>query len=135
MSGRANRTDAAARHWLSLSEQDLAGAEALGASAAVEPRLSAGLAAQAAEKALKGAIAARGAAPPRTHDLVRLAQLARAAVDLTASDDGLRRLTDAYQQARYPDPAGSDYDRAESSELLQIARAVVGDVRNALGRR
>jgi HEPN domain-containing protein len=133
MNARDRRADAAARHWLTLSEQDLIAAQALHIDPAVEPRLGAGLAAQAAEKALKGAIASLGPEPPRTHDLVRLAQLARSAVTLTATQVGLRRLTDAYQQARYPEPDETAYDRIETGELLQTARDVLTDVRSGLG--
>jgi HEPN domain-containing protein len=132
MNANDRRADAAARHWLTLSEQDLTGAQALDADPTVEPRLSAGLAAQAAEKALKAAILGGGVAYPRTHDLVRLAQLARATVDVTASDDALRRLTDAYQQARYPEPDEPGYDRAEAGALLAIARAILADVGRTL---
>ena len=115
-------------HWLTLATGDLAAATALVAETTVPPRVAAGLAAQAAEKALKAAIANSGTDPPRSHDLVGLAHRIRGVVGLTVSEDDLRRLTDAHLLARYPEPDEASYDIAEATDLVRVASAVVREV-------
>ena len=120
-------------YWLSLARQDLMGAHSLLADVSLEPRLSVGLAAQAAEKALKAALAATGVEPPRTHDLVALAHRSRGVVRLIAREIDLRRLSDSHQNARYPDHGEAYYHREEATELVRVADLVVTDVTIALG--
>lgn len=61
--------------WLQLAQDDLAGAAVLLRSSALHSRLCGYFCQQAAEKALKGAIALTGSTPDRIHDLVELAAL------------------------------------------------------------
>jgi HEPN domain len=69
----------------------------------VPRRIAASLAQQAAEKALRAAVASVVGAAPRIHDLVRLAQIAGAPMP-SATADQLRLLSDAHIQGRYPEP-------------------------------
>lgn len=93
------------------------------------------MAQQAAEKALKAAIALDGPEPPRTHDLVALAARLRGAAPTQARVDALRRLSDAYVSSRYPLPFEPAFDRAEAHELIDSASSIVEDVRQSLERR
>src|SRR5258705_6118642 len=60
-------------YWLGLATEDLVCATAILDIGQAQPRHSVGLAAQAAEKALKAAVASVGVAPARRYDLVSLA--------------------------------------------------------------
>lgn len=119
-------------HWMTLARQDLMAAKALLANVAIEPRLSVGLAAQAAEKALKAAMTSAGLEPPRSHDLVALAHRSVNLVRLTVPEDDLRRLSDAHEHARYPESDEDFYDPAEASNLVRVADTVVVEVTAAL---
>ncbi len=126
--------DRSAVYWIELARGDLAAAHCIARDASVPPRVAANLAQQAAEKALKAAISSIGAEPPRSHDLVRLVQLATA-LNLSLSTDQLRFLADAHVQGRYPDPMEPTYDVGQASELLEIAAAVVATAtKAAVGR-
>jgi HEPN domain-containing protein len=88
---------------------------------------------QAAEKALKALCFEReGAEPPRTHDLVRLAQ------DTGYPDDRhaeLDELTQSYIVSRYPDAIdarGAEIDRDTAEEHRALAESVVRWVRGQL---
>ncbi len=132
MSG--DELDAPVRYWLDLARGDLAAARVLSAAANVPPRVSAGLAQQAAEKALKALMASLGLEPPRSHDLVALAHRVGTAVSLGVSEDDLRALTDAHTESRYPDFRGLAHDEAEAGALVVIASSIVSDVERALGQ-
>ncbi len=119
-------------YWLGLAKEDLAGAMTLEANVTTEPRLSVGLAAQAAEKALKAVLASSGFEPPRTHDLVALAHRSGAARHLTVSEHDLRRLSDAHEHARYPQADEASYDREEASALVRVATTIVTELIAAL---
>lgn len=119
-------------HWLGLAQAEFEGATTLLSNEALEPRLSVALATQAAEKALKAALASIGVTPPRSHDLVDLARRCRSVVRLTATDLDLRRLADAHAHARYPDAEETPYDIDEAAELVGVARSVIADVAAAL---
>lgn len=93
------------------------------------------MAQQAAERALKAAIALEGDEPPRTHDLVALAAQLVGAAAIQAHVDDLRRLTDAHLRSRYPTPFEPDLDWSEVRELIDSASAIVEDVRQSLERR
>ncbi len=118
-------------YWIELARGDLAAARWIARDASVPARVAANLAQQAAEKALKAAISSIGAEPPRSHDLVRLAQLATV-LNLSVSTDQLRLLTDAHVQGRYPDPMEPMCDLAQASGLLEVAAAVVGTASKAI---
>jgi HEPN domain-containing protein len=121
-------------HWLDRARSDLAAARILAAAIEVTPRVAAGLAHQAAEKALKAAIASLGVDPPRSHDLVALAHRVVATMPLAATDAQLRVLTDAHGKSRYPEPGDLVYDRDEVAMLVELAASVVLDVERALGQ-
>lgn len=118
----------AGARWLELATEDLRAGAHLAATPSLPPRSAAYFAHQAAERALKAAAASTGAEPPRTHDLVRLAHLARS----TAADEDLRMLTDAHTQAQYPDPAAPAYDTATVLALLETSSQIVAEVRGLL---
>lgn len=93
------------------------------------------MAQQAAEKALKAAIALDGDEPPRTHDLVALAARLTGPAAIQARVDDLRRLTDAHLSSRYPMPFEPAFDWSEVHELIDSASSLVEDVRQSLERR
>jgi HEPN domain-containing protein len=87
---------------------------------------------QAAEKALKAFLIARGEAPPRSHDLVFL--LSRCAThdeSLEAFADGCEQLTYFGVHVRYP---GDVYDPGEDDarRLARIAEDLVESIRARL---
>ena len=127
--------DPSAAYWIELARGDLVAARCIAGDPSAPARVAANLAQQAAEKALKAAIASAGGEPPRSHDLVRLAQLAAGVVSLSASADELRLLTDAHAQGRYPDPIDPMYGSEEARVLIAIATAVVTDATTALQER
>jgi HEPN domain-containing protein len=121
-----------AGHWLELALGDLMAGRELAANAAVPPRCAAFFAHQAAETALKAIVAHAGAEPPRTHDLVRLAQQCRASVTLEVTVDDLRSLTDAHIQAQYPDSVVSPYAADDVGSILVVASSVVSAAQRAI---
>jgi HEPN domain-containing protein len=123
---------ASPEYWLTLATEDQAGATTILGLDGTEPRHSVGLAAQAAEKALKAAVAATGVEPPWTHDLVALAHRSRAILRITVSDHDLRRLSDAHEQARYPESLADRFDPGEAVELTQVAQVIVVELLSAL---
>ncbi len=124
--------DRSPAYWIELARGDLAAAAGIVRDASVPPRVAASLAQQSAEKALKAAISSVGAEPPRSHDLVRLAQLAADAVRLTVTTNELRLLADAHIQGRYPDPVEPMCNLQEARDLLEIAAAIVAASTEAL---
>ena len=88
---------------------------------------------QAAEKALKALwFEKEGAEPPRTHDLVRLAQDAGYPDDRYAELD---EMTQSYIVSRYPDAIdarGAKIDRDMAEEHRALAEGVVRWVREQL---
>lgn len=93
------------------------------------------MAQQAAEKALKAAIALDGDEPPRTHDLVALAARLTGPAAIQARVDDLRHLTDAHLSSRYPTPFEPAFDWSEVHQLIDSASSIVEDVRQRLERR
>lgn len=131
MSG--DELDAPVRYWLDLARGDLAAARVLSEAATVPPRVCAGFAQQAAEKALKALMASLGLEPPRSHDLVALAHRVGTAISLGVDEDDLRALTDAHAESRYPAFRGLTYDEADAVALVEVASCIVSDVERALG--
>jgi len=73
---------------------------------------------QCVEKTMKGILLARGAVPPRTHDLIELAKLVRELCPgWSAPLEDLRFLIRAAAIYRYP---GESADHAEAEEALTI---------------
>jgi Uncharacterized conserved protein related to C-terminal domain of eukaryotic chaperone, SACSIN len=119
-------------YWLGLATEDLACATAILDLENTQPRHSVGLASQAAEKALKAAIASVGVEPPRSHDLVALAHRSAAILRITVSEHDLRRLSDAHEQARYPASSRELFDHEEAIGLARVADTIVNEVTAAL---
>ena len=98
--------------WLQVADHDIRGAESL-----LRDGLWPGAAyfcQQAAEKLLKAAVTEREMEPPKTHDLVELADLA--GIELTDEQRTfLTRLSDHAVRSRYP---GAEYNEAEVRELF-----------------
>jgi len=116
--------------WLESSLVDLK--EAKEAHSRGSYHLSAFLAHQAAEKALKAYIIAfKRVRPPKTHDLVELA--AAASIHLEPSEvEELSELSPYYVVARYPN-AGlrkpwKEIARGTSQRLLTTAEKIVGKI-------
>jgi HEPN domain-containing protein len=130
MSGRNPEREA--DYWLELALGDLIAGRELATTAAVPPRCAAFFAHHAAETALKAIVAHAGSAPPRTHDLVRLAHQCPASVTLAVSVADLRSLTDAHTQAQYPDPLDAPYAADDVGSMLQIASSVVSAAQRAI---
>lgn len=130
MSGRSKpRTP---EYWLGLATEDLACATTILDLGGTQPRHSVGLAAQAAEKALKAAVTGAGVEPPRSHDLVALAHRSATVLHTTVTEHDLRRLSDAHEQARYPASPNELFEHAEATVLVRVADTIVEDVTAAL---
>lgn len=114
------------QRWMSLSDYDLATAEAL---------LEAGrylyvvfCCQQAVEKRLKGVVVKTiGRMPPRTHDLLRLVGLAN--LDLDEEQElFLRRLTNYYIETRYPE----EVDELAQKTSAALAAGYLGKTKEAV---
>lgn len=129
MSSTSDRDPASAAWWLRVALGDFRAARAILGDPAAPPRAAAAFAQQAAEKALKGAIAYDGTDPPRTHDLVALWALLRARGMNIAEPTDLALLSEAVGGARYPDPDEPPYERSAAGPLIEGAEAVVEAIR------
>jgi HEPN domain-containing protein len=119
-------------YWLGLATEDLACATTMLDLENTRPRHSVGLAAQAAENALKAAVAAAGVEPPRSHDLVALAHRSVTLLRTTVSENDLRRLSDAHEQSRHPASSTDLFDQQEAIGLARVAGKIVNEVIDAL---
>ena len=121
---------AAARLWMSLAIGDLEAAQTmLEAGTAAAVRIAAQHAQQAAEKAMKAAIAIAGPEPTRTHDLVALARRVPDDVGIAQLGVDLDRLSAALAAGRYLDPADPPYTTDEAAVLVHAARSITDAVR------
>jgi HEPN domain-containing protein len=111
--------------WLRIALGDLVTAAAILGDLALPPRETAELAQQAAEKALKATIALDGSEPPRTHDLVLLAQRVPVGVRIADLSVDLVALSAAFPSARYPDPLEPLYEHPEALRLHEAAEAIL----------
>jgi len=111
--------------WLRIALGDLLTAAAILGDPALPPRETAELAQQAAEKALKAAIALDGTEPPRTHDLILLAQRVPDGVRITDLAVDLVALSAAFPGARYPDPLEPPYEHPEVLRLHEAAEGIL----------
>ena len=84
-----------------------------------------------AEKWIKAALAAAGAKPPRSHDLVHLATLAPPELELPT--EGLAELTPHAVANRYPGSC-ENLDSAEAHRAADRARQVRSAVQRWLAR-
>lgn len=112
--------------WLDKAASDLDHAAYLLEDDRAEP--AAFHAQQAAEKALKALLIERDGAYPRVHDLVHLAEEAKAPDGLTAD---CADLTQAYVASRYPDTA-DPISPEQAERFVAIAKEVIGWTRRTI---
>lgn len=117
--------------WLRYAEDDLAGAYRLLTDVHLPARLACFHAQQAAEKALKAALATAGTRIPRTHDLVALLMLSPVDVRTELAVVDLTMLDPWAVDARYPGDI-PDATADEASAVIEIAAAVVRIVNQQL---
>lgn len=121
--------------WVRTAIGDLADARAIVDADDAPLRGAAYHAQQAAEKALKAAIAFAGTVPPRVHDLALLNAGIPGLFDGSEPAPDLTRLSAAVITARYPDPDDPPYDLDEVERLIVDADAVLRAVRAYLAAR
>ncbi|MGB4441578.1 MAG: HEPN domain-containing protein [Coriobacteriia bacterium] len=113
--------------WLARAVRDLEKASAMSALGAFDPGDVCAYAQQAAEKAIKAALAYGPGAVPRVHDLRELQCRAEAEIAPHVTDEMLVRISAQWVSSRYPgdwaEPTEHDAETA-----LHVARAVVADV-------
>src|SRR3989304_10523125 len=98
------------QEWVNISRRDLGSAQTLLRDGFLEN--AAYFCQQAAEKLLKAVVTEHEMEPPKTHDLVELADLA--GIELTDEQRTfLTRLSDHAARSRYP---GAEYNEAEVRE-------------------
>ena len=122
-----------ARRWLRYAAEDRAAAKTLAESSAAVPRQCCWLAQQAAEKALKAALTARGIDFPRTHDLDLLRNLLPADCRARTEPDDVTELTEWAVEARYPGD-WPEATPADAARAIATAEIVVQAVREDLSR-
>jgi len=110
--------------WYRVALGDLAAARTLAGASAPAARGAVVFAQQAAEKALKAALALRGTDPPRTHHLPMLARALRPE-RLSLDDAALRALNDGFRTGRYPEPEEPALDPDTVAERLDLAQQVL----------
>jgi HEPN domain-containing protein len=109
---------------LRLAQEDLDTARV---ALAPSPRNAAFHVQQAAEKLVKAVLVRSGIHPPRTHDILLLAELLEEAHPWRAPLVALDALTPAAVAYRYPSPTGELPDAPEPAEIL----GAIGDVQSA----
>ena len=108
--------------WLEFARDDLAFGET---GMAAHPRPAAWSFQQAAEKALKAVLPAKGRHVPRTYDVVfLLSQLAEVIPAAMEVRDAVFVLAAITPTSRYPDD-GMEIGRQDAVELAQAARLIV----------
>lgn len=115
----------AAMWWLSTALGDLRTAQALLDETSVLPRASAQFAHQAAEKALKAAIASTGAEPTRTHDLVYLSLRAGRDLELALAAIDIATLSAVLARSRYPTHTDPPIGPDDAGRWVESASHVV----------
>jgi HEPN domain-containing protein len=123
-----------AEEWFAKGEEDLAAAAVLSKHAATAASALFHCQ-QAVEKHLKGLLALRGQAPPRTHDLSLLLQIcAKTDQPLERFASQCELLTTFYTAARYP---GIPHVSAAASPggAVRSAQRIVSSINRAAGRK
>ena len=134
----AERQAALARRWLSKARTDLVLATVVleRDREGLEGWAAAFHAQQAAEKALKAVLVARGEDPPRIHNLRALVAILPSDLRLSASADDLASLTQFASATRYlVDSSGGAEDATweEAESAVVVAAGVLSDVQAYLG--
>jgi len=131
MNDRAERLRAEAWRWMSMAREDLVGAERSAADSQLAPRLACYWAMQSAELALKAVLVAEDVDPPKTHDLLDLANRC-ADPGVRALDIGsLAFLSQFAAAARYPADAPDITDDTPDA-LIAIAMTALAAASGAL---
>ena len=120
----ASSADAAV-WWLRLALGDLLAAQVLLENESVQPRAPAQFAQQAAEKALKAAIASTGSEPGRTHDLVYLALGCHTELRQAFALIDIAVLSAVLAPSRYPSPSDAPIRRDDATRWVVDAHHVV----------
>jgi HEPN domain-containing protein len=132
-----DRQRALARRWLSKARTDLALARVVMEKGPdMDPWACCFHAQQAAEKALKAVLVARGVEPPHTHDLGALAALMPDDLSLDVSGDDLGDLTMFATGPRYVLDAGTEAEDPtwdEAARAVVVAGRIVAAIRAHLG--
>lgn len=132
-----DRRRALARRWLSKARTDLALATVvLEKGPDMDPWACCFHAQQAAEKALKAVLVARGTEPPYTHDLGALAAVMPDDLLLDVGDNDLGDLTTYATGPRYVFDAGTETEDptwAEAERAVVVAGRIVVAIRAYLG--
>lgn len=133
----ADRARVLAVRWLSKARTDLALATViLERGPDMDPWVGCFHAQQAAEKALKALLVARGVEPPHTHDLGALAAVMPDDLVLAVSEDDLGDLTTYATGPRYVFDAGTETEEpswAEAELAVVVADRILAAVRSYLG--
>lgn len=121
---------AAARVWFTQAGEDLAAARLLAGDAAMPDRLAAFLAHLAAEKAMKGALIARGIVVRKIHDLVELQSSLTESDAASISSGDVDVLVPWNIAGRYP----ADLDQAAptSKPAVEAAGRIVEALTNRI---
>lgn len=118
--------------WFRVALGDLGAARAVADDVGLAPRIASSLAQQAAEKAMKAAIAFAGTDPPRTHDLLALsAELRTHGLEIDDASD-LVTLTDSVRSGRYPGSDEPGLERPDVAALVASAQLILDVVRDHL---
>lgn len=125
--------EADALRWLGFALGDLEAARSV-PGRHVRPRIVAFNAQQAAEKALKAALALAGVDAPRTHDLDDLRNRLHAGWRVKRRHPDLARLSDYAVDSRYPDDI-TPVTPLQSATAVRQAISVVRTVREDFERR
>lgn len=112
--------------WLRTAVGDLATAQALVKVESLPARASGQFAQQAAEKALKAAIASSGSEPARTHDLVYLALRCRIELQIALAPIDIAVLSAVLARSRYPGVSDPPIVRQEATRWVADAQHIVG---------
>jgi HEPN domain-containing protein len=104
---------------------DLAAARSLLGTTSAPARGAAQFAHQAAEKALKAAIASTGEEPTRTHDLVYLTLRCDSDVQRTLARVDIAVLSAVLSRSRYPETDDPPISRDEAAGWLADAREII----------
>ncbi|MDO8485985.1 MAG: HEPN domain-containing protein [Candidatus Limnocylindrales bacterium] len=111
--------------WLRTAVGDLAAARSLLGTASAPARGAAQFAHQAAEKALKAAIASTGEEPTRTHDLVYLTLRCDSDLQRTLACLDIAVLSAVLSWSRHPEVDDPPISRDQAQHWLADAREIV----------
>lgn len=131
MSGEPEELHDRVRLWLTWARDDLALCRSALADPDVVRRGACTWAHQSAEKALKALVVAQDVDPPRTHNLLRLEQLATADVRAALAGIDLEGLTRWAIEGRYPEDlaeataADATLATAAAAEVLRIVESAL----------